>query len=72
MIAIILVCINGSGVNPNSIANGETGGHKAAIKQILPNTSNHFPGILTRNGLRVRMMNKINSSVITDSTNQPV
>lgn len=64
--------IGGSGVNPNSSINGETG-IKIVNKIIAKVVSTRYlPGLLLKKGFLVRTTNTIRTAEITDSRNQPV
>ena len=63
---------NGKGISPIEFANGKYGSAIVKISPRILRINKYLPGLLLKKFLCVRMMNKINSSVSTDSTNQPV
>ena len=62
----------GSGTSPKSGASGVLGRKIVAAAVASVVQERIAPGRLARNGRRVRMTSTMNSSVMRDSTNQPV
>ena len=72
MIPIPKKIMDGNGLRPKGSAKGVKGNRHVTTTTIRVVANKYVPGLLRKNGFRVRMIRTMSDAEITDSRNHPV